>query len=113
MYKAKKFDLSGLNGISDQTLEMHFKLYEGYVKETNTLLVRSSASAWKSIREVVERLDVMPMQVHIEAQVAEVKLTGDLEYGVNWTQPRPEPGWSGVERTEIRPNAPWPSPPEL
>jgi Fe-Mn family superoxide dismutase len=37
MYKAKKFALSGLNGISDQTLEMHFKLYEGYVKETNTL----------------------------------------------------------------------------
>ena len=36
-YKAKQFNLSGLNGISDQTLEMHFKLYEGYVKETNNL----------------------------------------------------------------------------
>jgi Fe-Mn family superoxide dismutase len=36
-YKAKQFDLSGLNGISDKTLEMHFKLYEGYVKETNRL----------------------------------------------------------------------------
>jgi Fe-Mn family superoxide dismutase len=36
-YKAKTFRLSGLNGISDQTLEMHFKLYEGYVKETNRL----------------------------------------------------------------------------
>jgi Fe-Mn family superoxide dismutase len=37
MYKAKQFTLSGLKGISDQTLEMHFKLYEGYVKETNKL----------------------------------------------------------------------------
>jgi Fe-Mn family superoxide dismutase len=37
VYKAKKYDLSGLKGISDQTLEMHFKLYEGYVKETNVL----------------------------------------------------------------------------
>lgn len=37
MYKAKEFNLSGLKGISDQTLEMHFKLYEGYVKETNNL----------------------------------------------------------------------------
>jgi Fe-Mn family superoxide dismutase len=37
MYKAKQFNLSGLKGISDQTLEMHFKLYEGYVKETNNL----------------------------------------------------------------------------
>src|SRR5256885_9510603 len=36
-YKAREFNLSGLNGISDQTLEMHFKLYEGYVKETNKL----------------------------------------------------------------------------
>ena len=39
-YKARQFDLSGLKGISDQTLEMHFKLYEGYVKETNNLTER-------------------------------------------------------------------------
>ncbi|HEX5035939.1 MAG TPA: Fe-Mn family superoxide dismutase [bacterium] len=37
VYKPKTFDLSGLEGISDRTLEMHFKLYEGYVKETNRL----------------------------------------------------------------------------
>ena len=54
------------------------------VEEANTLLVRSSGSAWRSIKEVIEKLDVMPMQVHIEAQVAEVQLTGDLKYGVNW-----------------------------
>ncbi|WP_258223456.1 secretin N-terminal domain-containing protein, partial [Stenotrophomonas sp. HMWF023] len=53
-------------------------------EETNTLLVRSTPQAWRSIREVIEKLDVMPLQVHIEAQVAEVGLTGDLKYGVNW-----------------------------
>jgi Fe-Mn family superoxide dismutase len=37
LYQPKQFALSGLNGISDKTLEMHFKLYEGYVKETNNL----------------------------------------------------------------------------
>ena len=42
-YKPRQFDLSGLNGISDQTLEMHFKLYEGYVKETNKLTEKISA----------------------------------------------------------------------
>ena len=36
-YKARQFDLSGLTGISDKTLEMHFKLYEGYVANTNAL----------------------------------------------------------------------------
>src|SRR5262245_5177362 len=39
-YTPKQFNLSGLNGISDRTLEMHFKLYEGYVKETNNLSER-------------------------------------------------------------------------
>ena len=43
VYKPKQFDLSGLTGISDQTLEMHFKLYEGYVTNTNTLTERISA----------------------------------------------------------------------
>lgn len=37
-YKAKKFQLSGLKGISDETLKMHFGLYEGYVKNTNLLV---------------------------------------------------------------------------
>jgi Fe-Mn family superoxide dismutase len=36
-YQAERFNLSGLGGISDKTLEMHFKLYEGYVQETNRL----------------------------------------------------------------------------
>ena len=37
VYQAKEYNLSGLQGISDQTLEMHFKLYQGYVTNTNTL----------------------------------------------------------------------------
>jgi Fe-Mn family superoxide dismutase len=43
IYKPKTFNLSGLNGISDKTLEMHFKLYEGYVTNTNTLNERIAA----------------------------------------------------------------------
>jgi Fe-Mn family superoxide dismutase len=41
-YQPRQFNLSGLKGISDQTLEMHFKLYEGYVKETNKLTEKIS-----------------------------------------------------------------------
>src|SRR6266446_7505505 len=36
-YKPKKFNLSGLQGISDKTVQTHFKLYEGYVKGVNEL----------------------------------------------------------------------------
>ncbi len=42
IYKPRQFDLSGLQGISDQTLEMHFQLYEGYVKNTNLLTEKIS-----------------------------------------------------------------------
>jgi general secretion pathway protein D len=54
------------------------------VDDTNSLLVRATPQAWKSIKDVIQKLDVMPMQVHIEAQVAQVTLTGDLKYGVSW-----------------------------
>jgi Fe-Mn family superoxide dismutase len=36
-YSPRTYDLSGLQGISDQTLEVHFKLYAGYVTNTNLL----------------------------------------------------------------------------
>jgi Fe-Mn family superoxide dismutase len=36
-YNVRPFDLHGLVGISDRTLEMHLKLYEGYVQATNQL----------------------------------------------------------------------------
>src|ERR1700682_6713227 len=39
-YKAREFNLDGLQSISDASLEMHFKLYVGYVKETNKLSER-------------------------------------------------------------------------
>jgi Fe-Mn family superoxide dismutase len=42
-YQPKTFNLSGLTGISDKTLEMHFKLYEGYVTNTNTLTEKIAA----------------------------------------------------------------------
>lgn len=37
VYKPKQFNLSGLKGISDKTIEMHLRLYEGYVKNTDAL----------------------------------------------------------------------------
>lgn len=38
MYTEKQFDISGLQGISDKTIEEHKKLYAGYVKHTNLIL---------------------------------------------------------------------------
>jgi Fe-Mn family superoxide dismutase len=55
-YQAREFNLSALNGISDQTLEMHFKLYEGYVKETNKL----SEAIYKFIQDGQVDQEEMP-----------------------------------------------------
>ena len=37
VYAEQKFNLSGLNGISEKQLELHLDLYRGYVKNTNRL----------------------------------------------------------------------------
>ena len=55
-YSPKQFNLSGLKGISDQTLEMHFKLYEGYVKETNNL----TEKIWQFIQDGKVDQEEMP-----------------------------------------------------
>jgi len=73
------------NGNGSVTLQVEGdKVGVAAVEETNSILVRANAGAWKSIRDVIEKLDVMPMQVHIEAQVAQVQLGGELNYGVQW-----------------------------
>jgi superoxide dismutase, Fe-Mn family len=63
-YTPKKWDLSGLQGISDDTLQIHFGLYEGYVKNTNTINERltelrssgKNSGADPAFAELVRRL---------------------------------------------------------
>lgn len=54
------------------------------VEDSNALLVRASPGQWDAIRRAIDRLDQMPLQVHIEAQVVEVTLNKTLNYGVSW-----------------------------
>ncbi|MHB1005521.1 MAG: superoxide dismutase [Chloroflexota bacterium] len=44
-YQVHDFKIAGLNGISDQTIQVHLGLYAGYVKNTNTLNERLQALA--------------------------------------------------------------------
>lgn len=61
-YRAREFDLSGLEGISDKTLEIHFGLYAGYVKNTNLLneqlveLVHGGKAGSPAHAEITRRL---------------------------------------------------------
>jgi general secretion pathway protein D len=48
----------------------------------NALLVLATAREYAAIEAALRKLDVMPLQVMIEAVIAEVSLTDDLRYGV-------------------------------
>jgi general secretion pathway protein D len=48
----------------------------------NTLLVQGTPQEWEQINTLLEKLDVAPRQVLIDAKIYEVDLTGDLTYGV-------------------------------
>jgi general secretion pathway protein D len=52
--------------------------------KSNTLLVVSTDAEYAKIEAAIRRLDVMPMQVLIEATVAEVTLNDTLEYGTQF-----------------------------
>jgi general secretion pathway protein D len=51
---------------------------------SNALVIRAAPREYKKIREALDELDVLPLQVLIEATIAEVTLTDELRYGVEW-----------------------------
>ena len=53
-------------------------------KSTNQLLVRTRPAQWKEIESAIKRLDNLPLQVQIETRILEVKLSGELDLGVQW-----------------------------
>jgi len=52
--------------------------------ENNALLIMASRSEYEKVRSAIRRLDVMPLQVLVEATILEVTLTDDLSYGLQW-----------------------------
>ena len=70
-------------------------------KDNNSILVLASQEDYRSIEAAIRRLDIAPRQVLIEATIAEVSLSDNLNYGVRWFFE--ETGW------ELGINAPVPS----
>ncbi|MEO1610473.1 MAG: type II secretion system secretin GspD, partial [Pseudomonadota bacterium] len=50
----------------------------------NSLLIRTFPGDYKKILSILERLDVLPTQVLMEAVIAEVSLNDELRYGIKW-----------------------------
>ncbi|BBB26775.1 general secretion pathway protein D [Amphritea japonica ATCC BAA-1530] len=53
-------------------------------QENNSLLVLATQSDYAVVELALQKLDVLPQQVLVEATIVEVKLSGDLKYGIDW-----------------------------
>jgi general secretion pathway protein D len=54
------------------------------IEENNQLMIQATPIEWSRIEAAIKKLDVIPLQVQIEARILEVSLTGDLNFGVQW-----------------------------
>ncbi len=76
--KAKGQERGGVSVVATETLRI-------IADETNNaLLIMAKPQDYKMIDAALKRLDVIPLQVHIEASVVEVTLTDNLRYGIQW-----------------------------
>ena len=61
-------------------------------ESTNSLVILARTQDYKMIETALRNLDVVPLQVLIEASVIEVTLTDNLRYGVEWFLKHGAPG---------------------
>lgn len=53
-------------------------------KDNNALVILASPVDYEKIESAIRKLDVVPRQVLIEVLIAEVTLTDELSYGIDW-----------------------------
>lgn len=54
-------------------------------EENNALMIFSTGMQYKTIKAALEKLDIPPTQVLIQASIVEVTLSDQLQYGLEWT----------------------------
>lgn len=50
----------------------------------NAIVVRANSTDYSKVKKTIETLDILPRAVLIEVMIAEITLTNDLSYGVQW-----------------------------
>lgn len=71
-------------GASARTVELSSQVSIVADAVNNSLLVRASPKDYKKILDALKQLDIVPLQVLVEATILEITLAGNLEYGVQW-----------------------------
>lgn len=63
-------ELSGMQVIADEA--------------NNALVITAKPQQYRLVKKIIQQLDVMPLQVLIDATIVAVTLTDNLQYGVKW-----------------------------
>lgn len=75
---------SGPRKSSTREIELSSKVSIVADATNNSLMVRASPKDFKKILDALKQLDILPLQVLIEATIVEIALEGNLQYGVQW-----------------------------
>jgi general secretion pathway protein D len=71
---------------------------------TNSLIIKALPADYVAIKETIQKLDIVPKQVLIEVLIAEVRMSGDTQFGVEWALRDANAslgGYKGQSRTEM------------
>ncbi len=52
--------------------------------ENNALLIMATPTDYEKVLNAIHKIDILPMQVLVEATIVEVTLTDELRYGLQW-----------------------------
>lgn len=72
----------GISGAEPATRQAAFRIVAD--TRNNALLIHATAEEFELVKAALERLDIVPLQVSIEATIAEVTLNDALKYGLEW-----------------------------
>ncbi len=78
---------SGQGGVSVQARTFELDSEEVSVVAdvmNNSILVRASPRNYKKILDALKQLDIVPLQVLVQASIIEITLGGNLQYGISW-----------------------------
>ena len=53
-------------------------------ESNNSLMIMATQAVYQQIKTALKKIDIPPMQVLVEASIMEVRLTKNLEYGLQW-----------------------------
>jgi len=73
-------------------------------ESTNSIIVKATPLDYAKIKDTIKRLDIIPRQVLIEVLIAEVTLSGDTQFGIEWSLLGSKAnigGYKGTDKTSV------------